>query len=313
MLWPLLAPWLDGDGRGAMDIVRGGGQAKRHEGIRGKVEDDVYSVYERWADRSAAYTRRARREFERAVDPLAFHLERPSLRSLMCVNLAFTEWFLFEFRLSGGLTPVEMTAGHPPAEMPVDRCLRLGEVARTQFFSLFAIREKLPESGEVRLLDLRGGGEYLVQAGELCRMRNWRRGAVMLRIARVGGQWIYVGRTLFYDRAPVAATRLLPELGCNAGVLAGERLAGWGDAGAPAAEGWAEHGGACKPAAEGPAGCGGAGEPAAGCPGGNDGAGNLAARQPPAAASNDESFYLRFLHETIGNSGSFSDTFRIVA
>lgn len=166
------------------------------------VEEDIASVYVRWADRGAEYFERSRSEYERVVDPAAYYRQDPDMSELEAVNLSYTEWFLFEFGMRGGKSPVECYVDDPPSDATRAQLGRLRQVADTQFFSRFGIEGKRRDEGDVELVDLMGGGGYVAHVPVACHRRSWRTGSLAVRIARVDGHWMQVGGMLLYDRSP---------------------------------------------------------------------------------------------------------------
>ena len=169
--------------------------------VADKIWEDLYAVYRRWEDRSAEYFDRSRETFEDAVRPAAYYEKSASSPLVTQANMAYTEWFLFEFDLAGGRTPLELFIGAPP-QVTASACVeRLAQIAETQRFSRFAIRDKSLETSELRVVDLRTAEEHAVVNRIACERSTWRDGTLAQRIARVGGSWYFVGQTLLYDRA----------------------------------------------------------------------------------------------------------------
>lgn len=166
-----------------------------------ELDKDLFAVFRRWEDREAEYFERSRLAFEEAVRPAAYYERKPDPRFIVQANMAYTEWFLFEFGLAGGKTPLELFVERPPDGTRAERLGRLEQVAQTQRFSRFAIRDKRVETGELGVVDLRTGERLVVRNERACQMRTWRDGTLGQRIARVEGEWLLVGQTLLYDRA----------------------------------------------------------------------------------------------------------------
>lgn len=193
-------------------------------GIQQLVEADVFSVFARWADRDAPYFADSQALFEELVHPLAEVASEPSVDDLVQMDLAFTEWFLFEYKICGGHTPVELSAGaldEAGAEQDAnDRAIRLAQVADTQRFSQYVIEAVDEATGNVCLRDLLGKGCVELHRPEIAGHRSWRRGIISLRVAEVDGAFVEVGKTRLYDRAPehggawgLEPTRLRPGPG----------------------------------------------------------------------------------------------------
>lgn len=171
-------------------------------GLYEQVDQDVLAVFKRWADRSAEYYERSAREFEERVRPAAYYVIVPRPGDVEFANICFTEWFLYEFALREGKSPLMWFVERPPARTPAERIRRLGQVAETQRFSQFAILDKHPKTREVDLADLCSGRELRVTAPMVCGKGGWKDGSVGIRIACVDGQWISVGKAVLYDRNP---------------------------------------------------------------------------------------------------------------
>lgn len=172
-------------------------------GIDELVGRDLFMVFERWEDREAEYFDRSREEYERFVRPTVCYEEFPDPEVMKHVNICYTEWFLFEFLLARGMTPLELFVDEPPAGVS-EACLdRLDQVAVTEAFSRFAIREKHLPGDRVRLYDLRAMREVIVRLPVVNRRSTWDDGTLSLRVARVDDEWVGVGKTLFYDRSPL--------------------------------------------------------------------------------------------------------------
>ena len=167
------------------------------------VNDDLRRVFECWGRRGTDYFARAQDEYEEAVMPLVCYSDVADPFEVEQMNLSFTEWFLFEFDLGNGMTPVERFVADFASTEPEERVRRLRQVAQTHRFSRFAIRDKDTVSGKMLLRDLRDGRERVVRAPVACRKSTWNEGTLSMRIARVEGEWIHVGLTMLYDRAPV--------------------------------------------------------------------------------------------------------------
>lgn len=218
-------------------------------GLQQKVDDDICSVFMRWADNEAPYFNEASDLFADLVRPAVMLQSNPSTADLIEMNLSFTEWFLFEYPLLRGLTPVELCAAEaglddggvgPLSELegvrcelstshfslhgvlhyagsassPVphdagacggasstDRAIRLSQVADTQRFSQFCIR-KVGEDGLVTLHDLVYGDEIELRQTDIANTPEWRHCVFGLRVAKVDGAWLQVGKSCFCDKAP---------------------------------------------------------------------------------------------------------------
>lgn len=168
------------------------------------VQEDVADVFERWADRDAPYFETSRLLFEYLVMPAAEYLESPPESLLEQTSLAYTEWLLFEYPIDGLHTPIELYAMMPSGMVSEGRAGRIEQVARTQRFSQFALGEKNPREGTVRVRDVNTGDELELCCPDAATRHRWKMGLLGARIALVNGSWVCVGGVKFYDRAPDA-------------------------------------------------------------------------------------------------------------
>ncbi len=218
-------------------------------GLQQKVDDDICSVFMRWADNEAPYFAEASDLFADLVRPAVMLQTNPTTADLIEMNLSFTEWFLFEYPLLRGLTPIELCAGEgdvgedwagsaslgegvrcelstsrfslrgvlhyansPSGSSPcaagdgdgassTDRAIRLSQVADTQRFSQFCIQE-VGSDGLVKLRDLVYGEDIELRQADIAGTPEWRHCVFGLRVAKVDGVWLQVGKSCFCDKAP---------------------------------------------------------------------------------------------------------------
>lgn len=175
-----------------------------------EVSKDLEALFNRWYDRDEEYFERSRGEFELCVDPLVCYEEAPSVREVTQMNVCYTEWFLFEFDMREGHSPLELTAREGfPGKAPKDEALayrrleRLAQIADTQYFSRFSIKRKVPARECAHLVDIFTGEELLVHSPLICEKAHWGSGSLGMRVACVDGEWMDVGQSVFYDRAPI--------------------------------------------------------------------------------------------------------------
>lgn len=190
-----------GERRERKERSRRGGDGGR--GGRGTVlERDMDRVADYWRKRGGGEIDGASEEFSRIVMPQMLFERDPCRSDLDCMSLGMTEWFLFERPLESGLTPLQSFVEDPPAGTPKAVLDRLRQVARTQFFSRFAIMGKNALTGVAALCDTRTDTCYDVLDRHLCANGRWQDGVIAERIAYVDGAWQLVGRLHLYDVAP---------------------------------------------------------------------------------------------------------------
>lgn len=178
--------------------------------VHDEVSKDLEALFNRWYDRDEEYFERSRTEFELCVDPLVCYEESPTEREIIQMNVCYTEWFLFEFNMRGGSSPLELTAregfpgkGRGDEARSYRRMDRLVQLADTQYFSRFLIKRKVPARECAHLVDLFTGEELLVHSKLICDKDHWGKGSLGMRVACVDGEWMDVGQSIFYDRAPI--------------------------------------------------------------------------------------------------------------
>lgn len=160
---------------------------------------EVFACY--WERRKERFLDEVWEEFSLRVQPRAICDAGSLPHDIAFMNVAMTEWFLFERAYQDGLTPLEFYVEHGLEGIAGDTADRLRQVARTQLFSRFAICEKDAASGRVELEDTRSRRRYDVYDPRLCEVPSWRKGVIAERIALVDGGWQMVGHVRLYDRA----------------------------------------------------------------------------------------------------------------
>lgn len=179
-----------------------GGAIRSAAGFYKVVGDDLRQALLYWADRKVEYLREANMQFIGFTDPALIYGKGPLLEK-RDIEQMFSEWALFDFRRECGRTLLESYLERNPQELGDASRGRLEQVAATQFTGQFAIQGKDPDAGRVTLADCASGRVYNVIDPKVSRVGHWRRGSIVERIARVGGAWVHVGITHFYDRAPI--------------------------------------------------------------------------------------------------------------
>lgn len=197
----------------------------------------------------------------------------------------FMEWFIFDYQLPGGQTPLSHYALVAPSRTPEQRATAelLRQAAATQFFSLFWLRAADKAAGTLTLQDAASGVTYEVFDEDEAAKLAGREGAlVATRLMRQGEEWrIPLGSVLSRDgldeeRFSRTASELA-EMGGGIGFIDAVRLelgsvdpavpaakAPTGEAGGTGAAGVSGAGDADANAAD--AGVAGASRPAAGVP-----------------------------------------------
>lgn len=166
-----------------------------------EVERDIAAVAEYWGKRRLGWLDRAAEEFDALVAPFTYYDLDASNEEIQAVNRYFTEWFLFERPLRGGLTPLELYIDQCSSDADRARLARLRQVADTQLFARFAILQKDRSKNRIALRDMATGSVYSVHDPLACNQERWQDGTLAQRIACVDGVWHVVGQARLYDAA----------------------------------------------------------------------------------------------------------------
>ena len=129
---------------------------------------EVFACY--WERRKERFLDEVWEEFSLRVQPRAICDAGSLPHDIAFMNVAMTEWFLFERAYQDGLTPLEFYVEHGLEGIAGDTADRLRQVARTQLFSRFAICEKLLASEDAHM------GFYLRLLRDTIGMHGWYRG-----------------------------------------------------------------------------------------------------------------------------------------
>lgn len=168
-----------------------------------RLYGDIDDMAAYWEARKERFIGAANDEFLGVVNPDAAYGDEPDERRLRCLSLCFTEWLLFERSIGTAGTLLSQYLAYRPRRAGIQALRRLAEVRDTQFFARFRVHGREPAEGLVELQDTGTERDYTVYDPHLARLHPWRDRAVSQRIARVGGAWIFVGKTRFVDRSPV--------------------------------------------------------------------------------------------------------------
>ena len=165
-----------------------------------QVERDIGAAAQYWGKRKLEFIEAPAIAFEKIIRPAIYFERDPSPIVEAQLNVAFTEWLLFDVELDERGSLLRRYARKPPSGVCEGRAERLRQVCDTHLFSEFAIREKRPAAGTVDLVDIFDGEARTVRDVRLARRDGWDVGTVSMRIARVDGVWMPVGQTVMYDR-----------------------------------------------------------------------------------------------------------------
>lgn len=166
------------------------------------IEGSLRSVFRAWSYEQDDCIEKAQQLYKRVVNPIVYHEKYPSPEAFQHANLCFTEWFMFDFNMSDGHSPLESFLERASSDIPVEQRQTLKEIAASHVFSHFSIRHKNIDSGHVLLRDICSDADYTARLPNACQRTSWERGMLSVRIGCVGGTWHQVGKTMAYDRAP---------------------------------------------------------------------------------------------------------------
>ena len=166
----------------------------RTEGVEQREPEarEIRDILEEFKAENRETFELARSLFAALVDPELYYQDSISQDEANYLNQIFTEWFLFDFKLSGGLSLMEEAAIDDPT---------ISEFARTQFYSRFWVTKQDRRRGVIRLRDTRTCDEFEVWDKAAASRRGWRKGTLGVRIARVGDVWVTAGATSLHDNA----------------------------------------------------------------------------------------------------------------
>lgn len=164
------------------------------------VEDDIYTMAHYWNGRKREFIEAPTEAFAQIVRPSVYFEEDPDPLLEGQVIATFSEWVLFDCRLDERGTLLERYISEQAAVVPRERLGRLAQVAATHVFSEFAIASKNPAAGTLEVVDIYDGMSREVLDVRSARRDDWNHGTISMRIARVNGVWLPVGKTVMYDR-----------------------------------------------------------------------------------------------------------------
>lgn len=170
------------------------------------VCNDVREMARYWILRRFLFQDWTNELFMGIVDPSLQTKSCPEPNVRVLINMAYTEWLLFECGMRDGQTPLELYVEDPPQAVDGDSIGRLRQIGETQFFSRFEILAKDRAAGIATLRDVRTDLRYDVLDPHVCEVDRWSAGTIAERIACVDGRWMHVGQMHLYDHAVVAAT-----------------------------------------------------------------------------------------------------------
>ena len=118
------------------------------------------------------------------------------------------EWFVFDFELESGLTPLWEYLRENPEGLESAQLELLEQVASTQFSSDFWLLEARPDEGLLVLMPFHEEVEYLVADSRASTEMAGMKGALGLRVVCVDGQWLPAGTGIYYvDTVPTDELR----------------------------------------------------------------------------------------------------------
>ena len=166
---------------------------KRHVDQREPRDEEIQEFLDEFKTKHKETFELTRDLFSVLVNPELYYQDDVTEAEAMNLNLIFTEWALFDFKLESGLSLIEEAAVDDPS---------ISEFAKTQFYSRFWLVKQDRRRGVVTLRDTLTQDEFEVWSSELAHKRAWRKGTLGTRIARVGDVWVTAGKTFLHDNAP---------------------------------------------------------------------------------------------------------------
>lgn len=160
-----------------------------------------------FAERNPKLIAHAFREFITQVDPDID--EDDNLAEDMLQSLCL-EWFLFDFKLEDGTTPLERLVEAAPAGITKKELDEFRQSAETHLSSTFLVVGVHPALSLVTLEDLSTGQRYPVTDASLSHSLPDDGGIIGARLVYVDGTWYFPGNPAFYY--PVVPTKRMLEM-----------------------------------------------------------------------------------------------------
>ena len=143
----------------------------------------------------------AYREFLALVDP---DVDEDDEQAEDLLHSLCLEWFLFDFKLENGKTPLEHLVADAPESISEKALDEFRQSAETHFSSTFLVAGAHPALSLVTLEDLSTGQRYPVTDTSLSRGLPDGGGIIGARLVNVDGAWYFPGNPVFF--LPVVPT-----------------------------------------------------------------------------------------------------------
>ena len=114
------------------------------------------------------------------------------------LNGLMLEWFIFDYLLPSGLTPLEEYVQHNPEGRGGIALGRFKQAAQTQFCADFVIKEASASKSLLVLETLEGGEEYRVLEYAASQQLDGQPGILGMRLVQVDGDWLTAGNPVYY-------------------------------------------------------------------------------------------------------------------
>ena len=111
------------------------------------------------------------------------------------------EWFAFDYRLPNGLTPMQEFARSDPDGLGTRTLQTFDEAAATHVATDFWLKEIDLDDGWMVLQPLHGDSEYRLRDIQAAQIFG-SVGAVGIRIARTGDEWVLPGGLVYFSAVP---------------------------------------------------------------------------------------------------------------
>ncbi|MEE1274088.1 MAG: hypothetical protein UHI81_06255 [Olegusella sp.] len=176
--------------------------------LRGGIDLlDPMKVAEYWDRHEHGTVYRGWECFCREVDPYITHVKAPRDIDVDLVDSMFFEWFVFDYRMSDGRTPLEIYAECAPDGLDACKQSLMCQLRQTQRFAQYWVISQDPLAGVSTLRDASNGEVLMLHDDIVAQTPWWQHGLLGLRVALLDGTWYMMGRTPMHDAGrPLSVT-----------------------------------------------------------------------------------------------------------
>ena len=123
------------------------------------------------------------------------------------LNQLFSEWFVFDFKLKTGKSPLETYVHRNPDQLNKEELRDMRAAGKTEFTSTFHVGSVDHEKYEIELIDMETGKKYLVYDLAGSRQLEGDDGLLAVRIYRIQGKWYMASDPIYFLPIPFSQER----------------------------------------------------------------------------------------------------------